>query len=151
VATHFESHFDTIMFETVELNRGTEWLLRSLHERGVQCIVFTNKHGDKARKICEYLKLGPWLSGIVGTGDTPYRKPERAFSEYALSLFDAEPQTSCMVGDSPFDEQAAVPVGMDCFLVATGSHSRKELEQHTSSPIFNDLYLLGVSVFGLPL
>jgi phosphoglycolate phosphatase len=147
IGTHFEAHFDTIMFETVALNEGTEWLLNRLHDQGTQCIVFTNKRGDKARKICEYLKLNRWLTGVVGTGDTPHRKPERAFSEHALSSYKATPATSCLIGDSPFDEQAAKAVGMDCFLVATGSHTRSELEQHTSSPVFDNLHLLGQSVF----
>lgn len=149
VAEYFESHFDTVMYDAVGINHGTEWLLHSLHEKGIQCIVFTNKRGDKARNICKYLKLDQWLSGIVGTGDTPFRKPEKAFSEYAMNLFNADPKTSCLIGDSPFDEQAALAVHMDCFLVATGSHNMEELAAHTSCPVFPDLKQLGMSVFSL--
>ena len=149
VADLFEKHFDTVMYDHVEINPGTEWLLETLHNQGVHCIVFTNKRGDKARNICKHLGLHRWLDGIIGTGDTPHRKPERAFSEYALNSFHASPNSSCLVGDSPFDEQAASAVGMDCFLVATGSHDEETLKRETNAPVFANFFDLGKTALGL--
>ncbi len=145
----FEAHFDTVMYDAVEIYAGTEWILKELHQKGIHNIVFTNKLGDKARKICRYLKLDLWLKGIVGTGDTPHRKPQKAFSEYALRQFQADPTQSCVIGDSPFDEQSAKVVGMDCYLVATGSHDIEVLQRETNSPVYADLNQLGKAVFGL--
>lgn len=150
VSTLFESHFDTVMYDAVEINCGTEWLLQSLHEIGTQCVVFTNKRGDKARAICEHLGLSRWLSGIVGTGDTPWRKPEPEFTRHALRQFSAQVESSCLIGDSPFDEQAALCVGMPCFLVATGSHSFEHLCSEVESPVYPELHTIGHKVFDLP-
>jgi phosphoglycolate phosphatase len=149
VAELFESHFDEIMFEGVSINPGAEWILKELHGLGIKSIVFTNKQGSKARKICDYLGISNWLTGIIGTGDTPYRKPEKAFSEYILKLYKADYQQACIVGDSPFDEAAAHIVNMSCHLVSTGSHDSETLKKETRSDVFESLYMLGKVVFGL--
>lgn len=148
VAELFEQHFEKVMFDNVEINSGVEWLLESLHNKGIKSIVFTNKRSDRARSICEHLGLHRWLCGIIGTGDTPHRKPEKEFSEYALNQHQADAKNSCLIGDSPFDEQAATVVGMDCFLVATGSHAAECLRAETQSPLFQNMVELGSSVFG---
>lgn len=145
----FETHFDRVMYDAVEVIPGANWLLEELHKTGVHLIVFTNKRGDKARKICEYLGMTKWLTGIIGTGDTAHRKPEKAFSQYALDTFGAHPQKSCMVGDSPFDEQAAIVVDMKCHLVSTGSHDTQTLRNETQSDVHESLFALGQEVFGL--
>lgn len=145
----FESHFDEIMFEGVRTNPGTEWILKSLHERGINSVVFTNKQGSKARKICDYLGISNWLTGIIGTGDTPYRKPEKAFSEHILKHYNANHRQACVIGDSPFDEAAAHVVNMSCHLVSTGSHDTETLKKETRSDVFDSLYMLGKVVFGL--
>jgi len=149
VAELFEQHFDTVMYDQVEIHPGTKELLQALHHNGIQCIVFTNKRGDKARNICNFLKFDPWLTGIVGTGDTPFRKPQKEFSEHALRKFSAQSATSCLIGDSPYDEQAAIAVGMDCYLVATGSHTVEELKAHTRCPVFLNLTQLSAEVFNI--
>ena len=62
----------------------------------------------------------------------------------------ADPAHACMVGDSPYDVDAASVADMPCYTVATGSHSMQQLQSETGSAgVYADLYELGRSVFNL--
>jgi phosphoglycolate phosphatase len=148
---HFREEFDRIWHEDIEILPGAEWLLKGLHERGLKLAVFTNKEGDRARRILDYIGLSSRLDGIFGTLDTPWRKPQPEFTKHVLEQLGADPQHACMVGDSPYDVDAAAVAGMPCFTVATGSHTVAQLRGETASAaVFDNLFQLGESVFGLP-
>jgi len=147
---HFRGYFDRIMLEDVAVLPGAAELLPALKARGLQLAVFTNKFSDHSRATLDHLGLSQWLDGIIGTGDVPWRKPEPAFTRYALEQLGADVASTILVGDSPFDFQAAGAAGLPCYLVATGSHSEAELaETTTAAGIFADLTALGEQVFGL--
>ena len=148
---HFREEFDRIWHEDIVILPGAEWLVNSLHERGVRMSVFTNKEGDQARRIMHYIGMDSQLDATFGTLDTPWRKPQPEFTHHVLNQLGTDPAHACMIGDSPYDVDAASVANMPCFTVATGSHSIKELSEHTSSAgVFADLYELGQKVFHLP-
>ncbi|NDV61843.1 HAD family hydrolase [Puniceicoccales bacterium CK1056] len=148
---YFREEFDRIWHEDIEILPGTRWLLESLHERGLKLAVFTNKEGDRARRILKYIGLDSRLDGIFGTLDTPWRKPQPEFTMHVLEELGADPLHACMIGDSPYDVDAAAVAQMPCYTVATGSHTVAQLKQETDSAgVFKNLFELGESVFGLP-
>jgi phosphoglycolate phosphatase-like HAD superfamily hydrolase len=68
----------------------------------------------------------------------------------ALERMEAASEEAVMVGDSPFDFAAAQAGCLDCYLVATGSHSKTQLTEETAAKgIFSSLYELGEVIFGL--
>jgi phosphoglycolate phosphatase len=147
---YFHEHFNKVMFDEVSILPGAEWLLAALYEKGFQLAVFTNKFGHHARAIVEHLKLDRWLTATVGTQDTPYRKPDPQFTDHILERLNADPSETCLVGDSPFDFQAAQIRNIPAYLVATGTHSTAALTSETSaSAIFENLFDLGIARFDL--
>lgn len=116
-----------ILLEDVVLMPGARALLEALHARGAACAVFTNKHGPSARRICEHLGVAPLLRGVFGAGDTPWFKPDPRFAAHALGALGAQAADACLVGDSPFDVQAAHQAGLAFAGVATGTHTEAEL------------------------
>lgn len=147
---YFHKHFNRVMLEDVTLLPGAGWLLESLHAKGLQLAVFTNKYGIHARAVLEHLKLDRFLELILGTDDSPYRKPEPAFTQLALKKLGANPASSCLIGDSPFDFAAAQAGNLKSYLVATGSHSAQTLKAETAAEaVYHNLFELGVDVFKL--
>jgi phosphoglycolate phosphatase len=149
---HFREKFDQCWHEDTDILPGAEWLLKELHERGVRLCVFTNKEGDRSRRILSHLGMDHYLDGIYGTLDTPWRKPEPEFTQYVIEQMQADPDHACMVGDSPYDVDSASAGNIPCYTVATGSHSMEQLHEETEAAgVFKDLYQLGNTIFRLPL
>jgi len=148
---HFHTHFADNLYDGLEWLPGAKWLLESLHARGdCQLAVFTNKPGVYSRKIADYLGMAPLLAANIGAGDTPYCKPDPAFSQYILEQLNAEPLATLMVGDSPFDYQAAQAGGFNCLLVSTGTHDAAALRAETAaSDIYSNLNELAAAHFQL--
>jgi phosphoglycolate phosphatase len=146
----FREEFDRIWHEDIEVLPGAQWLLDGLHARGLKLAVFTNKEGDRARRVLGHIGLAARLDGIYGTLDTPWRKPQPEFTRHVLAELDADPAHACMVGDSPYDVDSAAAAGMPCFTVATGSYTVEQLRRETAAAsVHPNLYQLGEQVFGL--
>jgi len=135
----YRAFWDAHMLEDVELLPGAGELLPALHARGVVCAVFTNKHGPSARAICDHLQLTPFLGAVIGATDTPWLKPQPEFLHHALTLLHADPSTALLVGDSPYDVQAAHAGGLPCWAVTTGTHDAGQLRAAGADKVFASL------------
>jgi phosphoglycolate phosphatase len=118
---------------------GAGALLRHLHARGLTTAIFTNKHAPSSRLIANYLGFTPYLAGNFGAQDTPWLKPEPAFTAHVLTALNAAAATTLLVGDSPFDVQAALNAGFPCWAVSTGTHSAAELHAAGATRVFANL------------
>lgn len=134
----FDRRFAEIMFEQVEILPGIPALLDGLRAAGVDLAVFTNKKGEHARAVLSHLGLDGYFQTVAGAGDTPYRKPQPEFTDYVLAQTGAAPETTLLVGDSPFDVEAGRVRGLAVAAVATGSHGLGELEASGADPVFED-------------
>jgi len=136
----FNAYTQTILLEDVRLLPGALELIRAQHERGTTLAVYTNKLGVSARRICDHLGISPLLKGIYGAKDTPWLKPQREFSIHALEKLGAAPEKTLLIGDSPFDVEAARNGGFACWAVTTGTHSAEELQAARAAAVFSDLF-----------
>lgn len=132
-----------ILLEDVQLLPGALELVRALQARGVTLAVFTNKHGDSSRRICAHLGLTPHLTGIYGAGDTPWLKPQPEFAAHVLKDLNADAATTLLIGDSPFDVEAAHNGGFACWAVTTGTHTAEQLAEAKADRVFANLLDLG--------
>lgn len=136
------AYAEQILLEDVTLMPGTLELVRSQHAGGVKIAVFTNKRGDHGRKICTHLGLDPYLDGFFGAKDTPYLKPQPEFAAHALKILNARPESTLLIGDSPFDVKAAHNGGFACWCVTTGTHDAEQLRAAGAEAVFPDLFAL---------
>ena len=148
---YYHEFFAKIMFEDLHALPGAERLLETLHARGVRQAVVTNKEGKTARACVRYLGWDKWLELVLGTHDTPWRKPMREFVLHAVTTLGLRPEEAMFVGDSPFDIEAAANAGVRCLAVATGSHTREQLLAHRPAPeaVFENLQQLGEATFSV--
>lgn len=141
VKTHV-AFTESILLEDVKLMPGTLELVRSQHRAGVKIAVFTNKRGDHARKVCGHLGLSSFLDGVFGAKDTAWLKPQAEFAHHVLATLQASPRSTLLIGDSPFDVQAARSGGFACWCVTTGTHTEQELREAGAEEVFPDLFAL---------
>lgn len=148
---YYHEFFTQIMFEDLHPLPGAARLLEQLHARGLRQAVLTNKQGDTARAVVRHLGWDKWLELVLGTHDTPWRKPMGEFALHAVEKLGLAPADAVLVGDSPFDIEAAANAGVRCLAVATGSHTRAQLLAHQPAPeaVFEDLNQLAEQIFEL--
>jgi phosphoglycolate phosphatase len=148
----YRGYFSEYWAEGLFVMPGAEWLLGALQGRGIRTAVLTNKNEASSVKIIKHLGLLPLVCDVIGTreGDAArgLRKPFPAFANMAMERLGCEASATMMVGDSPFDAQTGLGVGMTVHLVATGTHSAAELAECGATGIHKDMFALGESVFG---
>lgn len=148
----YREYWDRTMLDDAVLFPGALELLRELNAAGVKCAVFTNKHGPSARRVCSHLGLDPLITGVFGAMDTPWLKPQPEFAAHALEKLGAAAASTALVGDSPWDVEAARTAGFGGgFMVTTGTHTEAELRAHGAehvAPGLIDLRPLLFSVAG---
>lgn len=147
----WKARLDTILTEDAYLMPGALPLIQELHRQGKQLAVFTNKVGSISRKLCDHLDISRYMDAVVGADDTPYRKPDKEFSEYVLQKLNANPETTALIGDSPYDIQAARAVDIPAWCVTTGTHSAEELVAAGADGVYSGLHHLAKNLFGLTL
>ena len=135
----YRPHWEATMLADVEPLPGALDLLATLGAAGVTCAVLTNKRGDSSRLVCDHLGFTPRLAGIFGAGDTPWLKPAPEFTRHVLAALKAEPATTCLVGDSPFDVATAQAGGLAFCGVTTGTHAEAELRAAGATHVFPSL------------
>jgi phosphoglycolate phosphatase len=136
----YRAYWDATMLDDAALFPGTLELLRALHAAGARCAVFTNKHGPSARRVCSHLGLDPLIAGVFGATDTPWLKPEPAFTAHVLATLGADAAATALVGDSPWDVDAARLGGLGGFFaVTTGTHDAAELRAHGATHVYPSL------------
>lgn len=134
------AHTESILLEDVRLFPGALELLRAQQAAGVTLAVFTNKRGEHARRICDHLGVTPFLAGVFGAKDTAWLKPQPEFAAHVLGRLRAKTDGAALIGDSPFDVQAAHNGGFPCWCVTTGTHDAAQLHTAKADAVYPDLF-----------
>ena len=142
------AYSDSILLEDVTLFPGAMELLQTQHAAGTALAVFTNKRGEHARRICNHLGVTPYLRGIFGARDTAWLKPQPEFAAHVLAQIGARADSAMLVGDSPFDVEAAHNGGFPCWCVTTGTHDAAQLRAAGADGVFASLVEIQAALAG---
>ena len=145
----YRAYWDRTMLDGVELMPGAGELLRALHARGCTLAVLTNKHRTSSRRCAITSASRRCSAAFSARSDTPWLKPDPRLTAHVLAALGADAATTCLVGDSPFDAEAARRGGIAGIFVATGTQSAAELRAAGASRIYPDLSALARDAFGL--
>ena len=148
----FKEHFESIMMEDVFILPGVVFFLSQLHDQSINMGVLTNKIGSHARATIDFLKLDSYFQYVLGAEDIGLKKPNSAFTGHILKLMNASHDTTCLIGDSPFDYQTGVEAKIPVYLVATGTHSIEALHEETDCQfIYDSMHSLAKDQFHINL
>jgi phosphoglycolate phosphatase len=99
---------------------GAEAVLRSLHAQGIRLGVCTNKPQGPTEAVLRALGLADLFTGVVGGGLIAERKPDPAPLRLTLERMGVAPARAAMVGDTPYDVDAARAAGVPVVIVDFG-------------------------------
>lgn len=123
----WESAYDA-MLDQVRPLPGAADLVRACVDAGLRVVLASSgkaRHLDAARRL---LDVDEHLAGVTTNDDVDTSKPGGDI--FATALREAGGSCGVVVGDTPWDAQAAAAVGQSCVLLRTGGFCDALLREH---------------------
>ncbi len=134
----FRERYPRVFLEKTTILPGVAEAIPALKARGRTLAVATNKPSDFSRRILDHLGLGAHFDLVLGPLDVPRPKPHPDMLNRIMADLGFGPGETLYVGDMTLDAESAANAGLPCLLVATGGHSRAELEA-TGRPVLDSI------------
>jgi HAD superfamily hydrolase (TIGR01509 family) len=136
-ASESELYFELI--EEVQPMKGSRELIEDLRGRGHTVVLASSA---KEAEIDHYLDLldGRELANAWTTSaDVQSTKPAPDLVHAALDRVDGSADNAVMIGDTPWDVQAAGKAGVSTLAVLTGGFAIEELEKSGAASVFESV------------
>ncbi len=112
----------------VETMQGARELISELKRRGHQIVFASSAKAAEVDHYLELLSARELADGWTTSADVEATKPAPDLVRAALSSVDAAPRSAVMIGDTPWDAEAARQAKVPMLAVMTGGFSAAELE-----------------------
>ncbi len=127
------------MIGEVETMDGASELLRDLHDHGHTVILASSAKPAEIEHYLGLLHAHEIADAWTSADDVKATKPQPDLVDAALERADASPAHAVMIGDSPWDVEAAQRAGVQTLAVMTGGFSREELCQAGAVEVYESL------------
>jgi HAD superfamily hydrolase (TIGR01509 family) len=107
--------------------RGAGELVAAVKARGVTAVAASSAEKDELRKLLEIAAASSLLDGCTSSDDAEESKPAPDIVEAALKQANAEASAALMIGDTPYDIEAASRAGVDVVAFRCGGWSDHDL------------------------
>lgn len=146
-----DAHFKKQYLNRVKPFSKVRELFQRLKDSGKKVAIGSSAHEEELNhylKLCQVEKL---VDAITCADDAEKSKPHPDIFEAALAKLGETPERTIVVGDSPYDVEAANKIRMRTICVLCGGFSKSSLEKAGAVAIYNspsDLLLnLDISQF----
>lgn len=121
---------------------GASELIRRLKQRGLWLAVATSAPADELAAHLDHLPRG-CIDAVVTASDVQRTKPFPDIFLTALHRLQQHdpriaPDNVRVVGDTPYDAQAAQTIGITCIGLLSGGFSRQDLEAAGAKRVYRD-------------
>jgi HAD superfamily hydrolase (TIGR01509 family) len=127
------------MISEVEPMKDASELLSDLHDRGHTVILASSAKQAEIEHYLDLLSARQLADGWTSASDVHATKPQPDLVNAALERASASPEQAVMIGDSPFDVQAAESAGVQTLAVMTGGFSKEELCQAGAADVYESV------------
>lgn len=124
----YRSRYDAKGIYECSLYPGIEDCLRSLKKKGYGIFLASSKNERACRKIMEHFRLTDCFDLIVGSSeDAKVETKAEVLRECMKRCADVGCENAVLIGDTHFDAEGAVEIGMGCVGVSYGFGTPEEL------------------------
>jgi len=99
-----------------------EALLRRLHELDLELVVASSANDDELRPLLEVCGALPYLQHQTSSDDAERSKPDPDIVQVALRKARCSAGEAVLLGDTPYDVQAASKAGVRTVALRSGGH-----------------------------
>jgi phosphoglycolate phosphatase-like HAD superfamily hydrolase len=102
-------------------------LLHRLRDDGIKLVVATSAGGDEVEGLLEQAGVEDLIQAATSSSDAEESKPDPDIVEAALEQAGFPPDQVVMLGDTPYDVEAATRAGIAIVAVRTGGWEDADL------------------------
>lgn len=102
-------------------------LLLRMKEAGLRLAVASSAKKEELEQFLQLAKINDLIAGATSSSDAENSKPDPDIVRAALSKLELEPHEVVMIGDTPYDVQAAAQLGIETIAFRSGGRSDAEL------------------------
>jgi HAD superfamily hydrolase (TIGR01509 family) len=126
-------------------------LIEDLHERGHTVLLASSAKRQELDHYLELLDARELVDGWTSSADVEKTNPAPDIVQAALDRAGIQPDDAVMVGDSPWDAEAAARAGVETIAVMTGGFSEEELKHAGATAVYESVAELRRDLDGTPL
>ena len=123
----------------VEPMQGARQLLEEIKRRGHSVVLASSAKADEVEHYVELLDARTIADAWTTSADVEQTKPQPDLVNSALQKAGAEAKEAVMVGDTPWDVQAAKSARVPTIAVRTGGFGQDELEDAGAAAVFESV------------
>lgn len=120
--TERSAHFQRVYLPTIRSFPKTEALLQRLSSAGFDLIVATSAGEDELEPLLEICGATPYIRRKTSSDDAAHSKPDPDIVQAALKKAGCAPGEAVMLGDTPYDVDAALRAGVRAIALRSGGH-----------------------------
>lgn len=121
---------------TLPPTKGARQLILKLKEEGLQLIVASSATSEELKVLLKSAQVDDLLDEATTTSDAEASKPAPDIVEAALKKLQMQPEQVVMLGDTPYDIQAAGGAGVSVIAVRCGGFDDTQLA--SAKAIYDD-------------
>jgi HAD superfamily hydrolase (TIGR01509 family) len=130
------------LIEEVEPFRDARELIVDLRSRGATVVLASSAKEDEVDHYLDLLDARTLADAWTTSADVENTKPAPDLVSAALKKAGAEPADAFMVGDTPWDCEAAEKAGVPTHTVRTGGFSEEELREAGAASVYESVSAL---------
>jgi HAD superfamily hydrolase (TIGR01509 family) len=137
------------MIQTTQPLEGARDLIAALKEDGREVVLASSAKDQEVEHYLDLLNARELVDAWTTSADVEATKPEPDLVHAALDKLDTD--TAVMVGDTPWDVEAAKRAGVQTIAVLTGGFSEQELREAGAAAVFTSIVELRENLASTPL
>ena len=107
---------------------GVRDLLSQMRDRGLRLVAASSSKRDEVAKLLEIAEVADLMEETTSASDTERSKPDPDLVHSALDRIGLSAEEVVMVGDTPYDIQAAAPAGVRVIAFRSGGFKDEDLK-----------------------
>jgi HAD superfamily hydrolase (TIGR01509 family) len=134
-----QSEIYMAMIEEVQPMAGSRELIEDLRDRAHTVLLASSADPQEVEHYLDLLDARELAAGWTTAEDVQATKPAPDLVRVALERADARPEEAVMIGDTPWDVEAAQRAGVPTLAVLSGGFSAQELTDAGARQVFESV------------
>jgi HAD superfamily hydrolase (TIGR01509 family) len=127
IAAHRSELFEQQYLPSLQPFPGSRQLIEHMHSNGLRLVIASSASREHLRHQIEILEIADFIDGATSASDVGISKPDPDVVAAALARLGLDAGEAIMIGDTPYDIEAAARVGVQTIALRCGGWKAEDL------------------------